>query len=191
MTHYDDPSGLLSGNVSSAYDQARLIAYAVGRRAHRRRSCASRNTTSRPANAVVHVNSTNRLVRTGELDVLGGKTGFISSSGYCLATLVRAAADRPAGGGRGAGRAVERRPLRRDQAPVQLAERPPHHHGVDRGRVAAEPAVASSCNGGRPRRYSRLVALCGHRLIQRQRRHRVERQEEAAARRGLTSSAFR
>ena len=37
----------------------------------------------------LQVNSTNRLVRTGELEVLGGKTGFISSSGYCLATLVR------------------------------------------------------------------------------------------------------
>ena len=29
QTHYDDPSGLLSGNVSSAYDMARLIAYAA------------------------------------------------------------------------------------------------------------------------------------------------------------------
>ena len=28
-------------------------------------------------------------MRTGELEILGGKTGFISSSGYCLATLVR------------------------------------------------------------------------------------------------------
>jgi D-alanyl-D-alanine endopeptidase (penicillin-binding protein 7) len=28
-------------------------------------------------------------VRTGEYEVLGGKTGFINSSGYCLATLVR------------------------------------------------------------------------------------------------------
>ena len=34
-------------------------------------------------------------MRTGELEVLGGKTGFISSSGYCLATLRAAAADRP------------------------------------------------------------------------------------------------
>ena len=33
-THYADPSGLLSENVSSAYDMARLIAYRVERRAH-------------------------------------------------------------------------------------------------------------------------------------------------------------
>jgi D-alanyl-D-alanine carboxypeptidase len=38
---------------------------------------------------VINVNSTNQLVRTGEYDVLGGKTGFISRSGYCLATLLR------------------------------------------------------------------------------------------------------
>ena len=34
-------------------------------------------------------NSTNQIVRSGDIDVVGGKTGFISSSGYCLATLLR------------------------------------------------------------------------------------------------------
>jgi D-alanyl-D-alanine carboxypeptidase len=28
-------------------------------------------------------------VKTGDIDVLGGKTGFISRSGYCLASLLR------------------------------------------------------------------------------------------------------
>jgi len=88
QTHYDDPSGLLSGNVSSAYDQARLIAYAS---ADDRIGGLMRKSEFdfTPAKRSVHVSSTNRLVRTGEIDVLGGKTGFISSSGYCLATLVR------------------------------------------------------------------------------------------------------
>jgi len=88
QTHYDDPSGLLSGNVSSAYDQARLIAYAS---ADDRIGGLMRKSEFdfTPAKRSVHVSSTNRLVRTGEFDVLGGKTGFISSSGYCLATLVR------------------------------------------------------------------------------------------------------
>jgi D-alanyl-D-alanine endopeptidase (penicillin-binding protein 7) len=88
MTHYEDTSGLLSANVSSAYDMARLIAYAatderIG--SIMRKSGYSMATAKRK----VQVNSTNRLVRTGELEVIGGKTGFISSSGYCLATLVR------------------------------------------------------------------------------------------------------
>jgi serine-type D-Ala-D-Ala endopeptidase (penicillin-binding protein 7) len=88
MTHYEDPSGLLAANVSSASDQARLIAYAAAdeRIGSIMRKTAYEMTVGR---RVVHVNSTNRLVRTGELDVIGGKTGFISSSGYCLATLVR------------------------------------------------------------------------------------------------------
>lgn len=88
QTHYDDPSGLLSGNVSSAYDQARLIAYAS---ADDRIGGLMRKSEFdfTPAKRNVHVSSTNRLVRTGEIEVLGGKTGFISSSGYCLATLVR------------------------------------------------------------------------------------------------------
>ena len=37
----------------------------------------------------ITVSSTNHLVRSGEIDVRGGKTGFISRSGYCLATLLR------------------------------------------------------------------------------------------------------
>jgi D-alanyl-D-alanine endopeptidase (penicillin-binding protein 7) len=37
----------------------------------------------------INVSSTNHLVRSGEFDVLGGKTGFIGRSGYCIATLLR------------------------------------------------------------------------------------------------------
>ena len=88
-THYADPSGLLADNVSSAYDMAQLIAYAA----------ADERIGARDAQDVVHdlrggkrtitANSTNQLVKTGDIDVLGGKTGFISRSGYCLASLLR------------------------------------------------------------------------------------------------------
>jgi D-alanyl-D-alanine carboxypeptidase len=37
----------------------------------------------------VTVRSTNQLVRQGDVDVLGGKTGFITKAGYCLATLLQ------------------------------------------------------------------------------------------------------
>lgn len=88
QTHYEDTSGLMSANVSSAFDMARLIAYAA---ADERIGGMMRMSeyALTPGKGTVHVKSTNRLVRTGELDVLGGKTGFIRSSGYCLATLVR------------------------------------------------------------------------------------------------------
>jgi D-alanyl-D-alanine endopeptidase (penicillin-binding protein 7) len=87
-TTYADPSGLLSTNVSSAYDMARLIAYvsADDRIGEVMRKASH---TIYSGKRVITVNSTNQLVRTGEYDVLGGKTGFISRSGYCLATLLR------------------------------------------------------------------------------------------------------
>jgi serine-type D-Ala-D-Ala endopeptidase (penicillin-binding protein 7) len=87
-THYADPSGLLADNVSSAYDMARLIAYvAADERVGgiMRKASATVNTGKR----VVTVNSTNQIVKSGDIEVLGGKTGFISRSGYCLATLLR------------------------------------------------------------------------------------------------------
>ena len=87
-THYVDPSGLLAANVSSAYDMARLISYAaddpvisgVMRTEH-----YSFRTSRRP----VTIHSTNQLLRTANVEVRGGKTGFISRSGYCLASLLR------------------------------------------------------------------------------------------------------
>ena len=41
------------------------------------------------------MSSTNQLVKTGDVDVQAGKTGFIRRAGYCLATLLRL----PQGGG--------------------------------------------------------------------------------------------
>jgi D-alanyl-D-alanine endopeptidase (penicillin-binding protein 7) len=87
-TRYTDPSGLLNDNVSSAYDMARLIAIAsaderIGSIMQKARYSVviGRQT--------VTVKSTNQLVTTGDVDVLGGKTGFIRRAGYCFAALLR------------------------------------------------------------------------------------------------------
>ena len=93
-THYADSSGLLSDNVSSAYDMAKLIAYAAGderiagvmQKQHHDVTVGRRT---------FPIHSTNQLVMKGDVDVLGGKTGFIRKAGYCLATLLRL----PQGGG--------------------------------------------------------------------------------------------
>lgn len=87
QTRYADPSGLLQENLSSARDMARLIAYAASdeRIASVMRKTDHHLTTSRRS---FSVHTTNRLVGS-DIDVLGGKTGFIRSSGYCLATLLR------------------------------------------------------------------------------------------------------
>jgi D-alanyl-D-alanine endopeptidase (penicillin-binding protein 7) len=86
-TRYMDPSGLNPDNVSSAYDMARLISFAAGdeRIASIMRKSTETVTTSR---RTVVVRNTNKLVG-GDVEVRGGKTGFIRKAGYCLATLLQ------------------------------------------------------------------------------------------------------
>ena len=87
-TSFADPSGLNPENISSAYDLSRLISFAAAddRIAPIMRKAEYKVTTSR---RTFTIQNTNRLLLGGELDVMGGKTGFISRAGYCLATLVR------------------------------------------------------------------------------------------------------
>ena len=69
---------------------------------------------------MIPIHSTNHLLMSGDVDVMGGKTGFIRKSGYCLATLLRL----PQGESDRRGRprcALEQRPLLGDAAPLQLA----------------------------------------------------------------------
>jgi D-alanyl-D-alanine endopeptidase (penicillin-binding protein 7) len=87
-TSFADPSGLKVENVSSAYDLSRLISYAATdeRIAPIMRLAEYKVTTSR---RTISIHNTNRLVVDGDVDVMGGKTGFISKAGHCLATLLR------------------------------------------------------------------------------------------------------
>jgi serine-type D-Ala-D-Ala endopeptidase (penicillin-binding protein 7) len=90
-TTYADPSGLLSDNVSSAFDLARLITLASS---DERIASVMRmpEYTVRTANArprTVTFRSTNHLLGRPGVDVRAGKTGFISKAGYCLATLLQ------------------------------------------------------------------------------------------------------
>ena len=87
-THYEDPSGLLAANVSSAYDMAKLITYVSG---DERIASVMRKQNYQVAagRRVINIHSTNQLVMRGDVDVQAGKTGFIRNAGYCLATLLR------------------------------------------------------------------------------------------------------
>ena len=87
-THYADPSGLLSENVSSAYDLARLIAFASSDERISTIMQKSQHTIQTPRRAITF-RSTNHLLGREDIDVRAGKTGFITKSGYCLATLLR------------------------------------------------------------------------------------------------------
>ena len=88
-TTYADPSGLLSDNVSSAYDMARLITYASedGRIATIMRMPGYTVYTAN--RRVLTFHSTNHLIGRDDVEVRAGKTGFISKAGYCIATLLR------------------------------------------------------------------------------------------------------
>jgi D-alanyl-D-alanine endopeptidase (penicillin-binding protein 7) len=87
-THYADPSGLLSENVSSAYDMARLITHAS--QDERISSIMRTNEyTVYSGKRPILFHSTNHLLREGNVDVRAGKTGFITKAGYCLATVLR------------------------------------------------------------------------------------------------------
>jgi D-alanyl-D-alanine endopeptidase (penicillin-binding protein 7) len=87
-TAFTDPSGLNPANVSSAYDLSRLISYASDdeRIASIMRMQHYTLTTSR---RTLRINNTNKLLVGTGVDVMAGKTGFISKAGYCLATLLR------------------------------------------------------------------------------------------------------
>jgi serine-type D-Ala-D-Ala endopeptidase (penicillin-binding protein 7) len=87
-TTFSDPSGLSANNISSAYDISRLISFASAD--ERIAPIMLTKSYTFPVNGRrVTVNNTNRLVREGDEGVLGGKTGFISKAGHCLATLMR------------------------------------------------------------------------------------------------------
>ncbi len=91
-TSFTDPSGLKPENISSAYDLSRLITYAASDErigpiiSPIMRTAEYKVATSR---RLISIHSTNRLVIDGDVDVVGGKTGFISKAGHCLATLLR------------------------------------------------------------------------------------------------------
>jgi D-alanyl-D-alanine endopeptidase (penicillin-binding protein 7) len=90
-TTYSDPSGLDSNNVSSAFDIARLIAFAAEDELigpiMRKPEYSFHTMNTRPR--TVTVRSTNEILRAGDMEVRGGKTGFIAQAGYCLATLLK------------------------------------------------------------------------------------------------------
>jgi D-alanyl-D-alanine endopeptidase (penicillin-binding protein 7) len=88
-TRYADPSGLLPENVSSAYDMARLITHASGDDRIASVMRTPEYTVYTAGHRALTFHSTNHLLRSGDVDVRAGKTGFISKAGYCLATLLR------------------------------------------------------------------------------------------------------
>ncbi|HEY2953862.1 MAG TPA: serine hydrolase [Candidatus Eisenbacteria bacterium] len=87
-TRYVEFTGLDERNVSTAADVARLLRIAANHPTIHAISI-TRSYEFRSASRRHMVANTNRLLY-GRYQVLGGKTGFIQESGYCLATWLRA-----------------------------------------------------------------------------------------------------
>jgi D-alanyl-D-alanine endopeptidase (penicillin-binding protein 7) len=94
-THFEDPTGLHSGNVSTAADLARLVAAAgeyklIGRMTTR----AKGSVTDLRSGWKIEFLNTNRLVRKEEWSIGLSKTGYIADAGNCL-VMQTEISDRP------------------------------------------------------------------------------------------------
>jgi serine-type D-Ala-D-Ala endopeptidase (penicillin-binding protein 7) len=91
-THFSDPTGLSSENVSTAGDLARMVnaaaTYPLIREAT---TTSSRYVEVQPTGRILGYNNTNALVRSGQWDILLSKTGFIREAGKCLVMLANIA----------------------------------------------------------------------------------------------------
>ncbi|MFH1173358.1 MAG: D-alanyl-D-alanine carboxypeptidase family protein [bacterium] len=87
-TAFVEPTGLDAGNVSTAYDVARLTAYAL-RDERIRQAVTTTDYSFRVINTGrrQQVRNTNRLLDSF-LHITGGKTGFTDAADYCLASRV-------------------------------------------------------------------------------------------------------
>jgi len=89
-THFEDPTGLDMGNISTAWECAKLLKVALSD------PLISRITTTQDYKFFSlnkrwrnhQATNSNRLLRS-DMEVLGGKTGFIARSGWCLAVMLK------------------------------------------------------------------------------------------------------
>ena len=92
-TRFDDPTGLMSSNVSTAHDLAKMVAAA-----HRypliREFSTTPEETVEIAGRPLAFRNTNPLVKNAAWDVGLSKTGYISEAGKCLVMQARVA-DKP------------------------------------------------------------------------------------------------
>lgn len=82
-THFEDPAGLSSGNVSSALDLARLVEAAYQYPLIRKYTTRPEATLQSGRRNLQFIN-TNALVRAGRWQIGLSKTGYITEAGQCL-----------------------------------------------------------------------------------------------------------
>jgi D-alanyl-D-alanine endopeptidase (penicillin-binding protein 7) len=83
QTHFDDPSGLSTENVSSARDLAKLV-MAASHNATIREFSTSRSHEVKVGRRILAFRNTNSLVANPAWNITVQKTGFINEAGECL-----------------------------------------------------------------------------------------------------------
>lgn len=94
-THFDDPSGRIQTNVSTAEDVGRMLEAAHGYQIIRRISTYQDLETTtvvhrhrRTYVSTAHTPNTNTMVLTAFPEVVVSKTGFTNPAGYCVGVVV-------------------------------------------------------------------------------------------------------
>ncbi len=87
-SHFVDPTGLSSSNVSNAVDLAKMVQHAARYPLVRKYSTSLEHSVDLGSRTVGFRN-TNRLVGSREWDILVSKTGYISEAGRCLVMNAR------------------------------------------------------------------------------------------------------
>ncbi|TMH02612.1 MAG: D-alanyl-D-alanine endopeptidase [Betaproteobacteria bacterium] len=91
-THFSDPTGLSSENVSTANDVAKMVGAAAGYQLIKDfTTTSSHYVEMQPSGGLLGFNNTNSLVRAGQWDIQLSKTGFIREAGKCLVMLANIA----------------------------------------------------------------------------------------------------
>jgi D-alanyl-D-alanine endopeptidase (penicillin-binding protein 7) len=92
-THFEDPTGLTSNNVSTAHDLARMVAAAY-RYPLIREFSTTPGATAEVKGRELEYRNTNQLVKSSTWEIGLSKTGYIQEAGKCLVMQARVA-DRP------------------------------------------------------------------------------------------------
>lgn len=88
-THFIDPTGLHSDNVSTAYDLVRLVQAAQQYKQITQATTTTSHIVDVGGRRQMHFHNTNPLVRNASWDIGLSKTGYISEAGRCLVMETR------------------------------------------------------------------------------------------------------
>jgi D-alanyl-D-alanine endopeptidase (penicillin-binding protein 7) len=88
-SHFVDPTGLHSDNVSTAQDLVKLVLAAQGYEAIHQATTTSTHIVDVGKNRQMHFRNTNPLVRNASWEITLSKTGYISEAGRCLVMKAR------------------------------------------------------------------------------------------------------